>query len=49
VEPISKAGCEVVFLHRPITDDPQDQLLLRIQGAVAEEERAIPGKRFRRG
>jgi site-specific DNA recombinase len=48
VEPISKAGCEVVFLHRPITDHPQDQLLQWIRGAVAEE-RAIPGKRFRRG
>jgi site-specific DNA recombinase len=49
LEELRKAGCEVVFLHRPITDDPQDQLLLQIQGAVAEYERAILGERFRRG
>src|SRR5215218_3722135 len=49
LEELRKAGCEVVFLHRPITDDPQDQLLLQIQGAVAEYERAVIGERFRRG
>jgi len=49
LEELRKAGCEVVFLHRAITDDPQDQLLLQIQGAVAEYERAILGERFRRG
>jgi hypothetical protein len=32
LEELRKAGCQVVFLHRPITDDPQDQLLLQIQG-----------------
>ena len=25
LEELRKAGCEVVFLHRAITDDPQDQ------------------------
>jgi site-specific DNA recombinase len=49
LEELRKAGCEVVFLHRAITDDPQDQLLLQIQGAVAEYERAVLGERFRRG
>src|SRR5262249_48620605 len=48
LEEFRKAGCEVVFLHRPITDDPQDQLLLQIQGAVAEYERAVLAERFRR-
>src|SRR4051794_21127523 len=49
LEELRKAGCEVVFLHRPITDDPQDQLLLQIQRAVAEYERAVLAERFRRG
>ena len=49
LEEFRKAGCEVVFLHRALTDDPQDQLLLQIQGAVAEYERAVLAERFRRG
>jgi site-specific DNA recombinase len=49
LEELKKAGCEVVFLHRALTDDPQDQLLLQIQGAVAEYERAVLAERFRRG
>ncbi len=42
MEEFRRAGCEVVFLHRPISDDPNDQLLLQIQGAIAEYERAVP-------
>jgi site-specific DNA recombinase len=49
LEEFRKAGCEVVFVQRPVTDDPHDQLLLQIQGAVAEYERAVLGERFRRG
>src|SRR5512142_2949482 len=49
LEELRKAGCEVVFLNRVLTDDPQDQLLLQIQGAIAEYERAVLGERFRRG
>ena len=49
LEEFRKAGCEVEFVHRPISDDPHDQLLLQIQGAVAEYERAVLGERFRRG
>jgi site-specific DNA recombinase len=49
LEELRRAGCEVVFLHRPISDDPNDQLLLQIQGAIAEYERALIGERFRRG
>ena len=33
MEEFRRAGCEVVFLHHPISDDPNDQLLLQIQGA----------------
>ncbi len=49
LEEFRRAGCEVVFLHHPISDNPNDQLLLQIQGAVAEYERAVLGERFRRG
>ena len=49
LEEFRKAGCPVEFVHRPISDDPHDQLLLQIQGAVAESERALLGERFRRG
>ena len=38
-----------MFLQHPISDDPNDQLLLQIQGAIAEYERAVLGERFRRG
>jgi site-specific DNA recombinase len=49
LEEFRKAACEVAFVHHPISDDPHDQLLLQIQGAVAEYERALLGERFRRG
>ena len=49
LEEFRKAGCPVAFVHRPISDDPHDQLLLQIQGAVAEYERSVIGERFRRG
>ncbi|WP_448190063.1 recombinase family protein, partial [Azospirillum sp. sgz301742] len=49
LEEFRRVGCAVGFLNRTITDDPGDQLLLQIQGAVAEYERALLGERFRRG
>ena len=49
LEEFRRAGCDVEFVQRPISDDPHDQLLLQIQGAVAEYERAVLGERFRRG
>src|SRR5215208_2801935 len=49
LEEFRRAGCEVAFLNHRISDDPGDQLLLQIQGAVAEYERALLGERFRRG
>ena len=49
LEELRRAGCEVAFVQRPVSDDPHDQLLLQIQGAVAEYERAVLGERFRRG
>ena len=49
LEELGRAGCEVVFVDHPISEDPNDQLLLQIQGAIAEYERALLGERFRRG
>jgi site-specific DNA recombinase len=49
LEELRKSACEVAFIHHPISDDPHDQLLLQIQGAIAEYERALLGERFRRG
>jgi site-specific DNA recombinase len=49
LEELGRWGCEVVFVDRPISDDPNDQLLLQIRGAIAEYERALLGERFRRG
>src|SRR4051812_4010538 len=49
LEEFRRAGVEVAFLHRPISEDPSDQLLLQIQGAVAEYERSVLAERFRRG
>ena len=36
LEEFRRVGCEVVFLQPPLSDDPHDQLLLQIQGALAE-------------
>ena len=49
LEEFRRAGREVVFLQHPISEDPNDQLLLQIQGAIAEYERAVLAERFRRG
>src|SRR5829696_6869339 len=49
LEEFRRAGVEIVFLQHPISDGPNDQLLLQIQGAIAEYERAVLGERFRRG
>ena len=49
LEEFKRSGCEVVFVDHPISDDPNDQLLLQIQGAIAEYERVLLGERFRRG
>jgi site-specific DNA recombinase len=49
LEEFRRVACAVEFLNRAISDDPGDQLLLQIQGAVAEYERALLGERFRRG
>src|SRR5512135_1847993 len=49
IEELQKHGCCVEFLDRPMTQDPHDQLLLQIHGAVAEYERTLIAERTRRG
>jgi site-specific DNA recombinase len=50
IEELKKLGCEIQFLERPMQgDDPHDQLLLQIRGAVAEYERNLIAERMRRG
>jgi site-specific DNA recombinase len=44
-----RAGVEVVFLNRPLGQSPEDDLLLQVQGIVAEYERAKIMERSRRG
>lgn len=49
IEELEKNGCKVVFLQRPISDDPEEQLLLQMQGVIAEYERTKIVERTRRG
>jgi site-specific DNA recombinase len=44
-----RAGVEVVFLNRPIGKSPEEDLLLQVQGMMAEYERAKILERSRRG
>ena len=49
LEELKRLGIAVHFCERPITDSPDDQLLLQIQGAIAEYERTKILERARRG
>ncbi|MGO8946877.1 MAG: recombinase family protein [Ktedonobacterales bacterium] len=49
LEEFEHAGCRIEFLDRPMSQDPHDQLLLQIRGAVAEYERTLITERMRRG
>jgi site-specific DNA recombinase len=49
IEEFRRAGAEVVFVNRPIGASPEDDLLLQVQGMVAEYERAKILERSRRG
>jgi site-specific DNA recombinase len=49
LEELKRTGIEVLFCERPIGDSPDDQLLLQVQGAIAEYERAKMLERCRRG
>jgi site-specific DNA recombinase len=49
MEELRRAGVEVTFLNRPIGAGAEDDLLLQIQGVIAEYERAQILERSRRG
>jgi site-specific DNA recombinase len=49
IEELQGRGCRVEFVERPMSQDPNDQLLLQIRGAVAEYERTLIAERMRRG
>lgn len=49
VDELQRAGVELVFLNRALAQTPEDDLLLQVQGMVAEYERAKIMERSRRG
>ena len=49
IDELKKAGVEIVFLNHAINDSPEDELLLQMQGMIAEYERAKILERSRRG
>ena len=49
LEELQRGGVEVVFLNRELSQSPEDELLLQMQGMIAEYERAKILERSRRG
>ena len=49
LEELEQCGCEVVFLDQVPAEGPEGQLLVQIQGVIAEYERAKIAERTRRG
>ncbi len=49
LEELRACGVAVVFLNQEVRDSPEGQLLLQVQGIVAEYERALILERSRRG
>ena len=49
LEELERHGISVVFIDRPPSDDPHEQLVVQIRGAVAEYERTLIADRMRRG
>ena len=49
IDEFQRAGVEVIFLNRELGRTPEDDLLLQVQGMVAEYERAKILERSRRG
>src|SRR5436305_5237463 len=49
VDELRRCGVELVFLNRPLGHSPEDDLLLQVQGVIAEYERAKILERCRRG
>lgn len=49
VDEFQRSGIELIFLNREIGQSPEDELLLQMQGMIAEYERAQMLERSRRG
>jgi site-specific DNA recombinase len=49
VDEFQRVGVEVIFLNRELGQSPEDDLLLQVQGMMAEYERAKISERHRRG
>ncbi|MGI0156506.1 MAG: recombinase family protein, partial [Thermoplasmata archaeon] len=49
LEELEHRGVEVHFVERPVTDRPEDKLLVQMQGVIAEYERTKILERTRRG
>ncbi|MGA2264379.1 MAG: recombinase family protein, partial [Acidobacteriota bacterium] len=49
LEEFERLGVSILFLEQPPADDPHSSLMVQIQGAVAEYERAKIAERHRRG
>jgi site-specific DNA recombinase len=49
MEEFQRHGAQVIFLNHQPDDDPESQLLLQMQGMIAEYERAKIMERYRRG
>jgi site-specific DNA recombinase len=49
LEELTRCGVEVVFLRNPPGRGPEENLLLQVQGMIAEYERAKITERCRRG
>ena len=49
IDEFRRSGVEVVLLNRPLGQSPEDDLLLQVQGMIAEYERAKILERSRRG
>jgi site-specific DNA recombinase len=49
IDELQRAGVEIVFLNHAMEQTPEDDLLIQVQGMVAEYERAKILERSRRG
>jgi site-specific DNA recombinase len=49
LEEFARSGVEVIFLNHELGQSPEDQLLVQVQGMIAEYERAKIMERSRRG
>ena len=49
LEELQRKGCQAVFVHRPIGSGPDEELLLQMQGVIAQYEHSKILERTRRG